>query len=362
MCEEVIMFRRITAEENRYLRMGLYGKAGSGKTRTATEVAIGLALEGEHKAIAFVDTEGNGVDYMQPFCDAAGVGLFGIKTRNFKEVVDSFAEVPGLADVLIIDSVSHVWREIMDRWKADTGKDYIDFQDWGTIKQKWGQLTTAYLQAQFHTIVCGRAGFVYEQQLNDRGKKEIVAVGTKMKAEGEFEHEPSLLVEMHLVQNPGHRPINRAVVLKDRSDQINGMEIDFPTFASFEPIIRALSPAGKHVALDASSEAGVLFGSRDFSRIRDKRRRKELIDRVGNAFKLVGLGKTKDDEKRKVELYLRHYGLTSFKEAINKLPLEDFENGTRALESELGIVQEREALPDNPEVEVGDADADDIPF
>jgi hypothetical protein len=348
-------FRRITASENRFLRMGLYGRAGSGKTRTATEVAIGLALEGEHKAIAFVDTEGNGVDYMQPVCDAAGVELHGMKTRDFNQVVAAFDDVPGLADVLIIDSVSHIWKEVLDTYQREKRRSFLQFQDWGPIKAKWAKLTNAYLTAQFHTIVCGRAGAVYEDKTDADGRREIVQVGTKMKAETEFEHEPSLLVEMFLIDVPGKRPINRAVVLKDRSDKMNGSEIDWPTFASFEPVIRALSPEGTHVALDQSQTAGVLFGSDDFSRQRDRRRRKELEDRVKGAYELAGFGTSKDDKKKKRELFLKHFGTTAWDEVFGsgaRVQIEAAENGTRALEAELGISIPNEAAPQ--EIDDGD--------
>ncbi|MHC4644303.1 MAG: AAA family ATPase [Planctomycetota bacterium] len=330
-------FRKITPDENRYLRMGLYGKAGSGKTRTATEVAMGLALDGEHHAIAFVDTEGNGVDYMLKPCQSAGVELYGKKTRDFGEVLESFSEVPGIADVLIIDSVSHIWKELLERYQREKNRSFLQFQDWGPIKEKWAKLTNAFLGAQFHTIVCGRAGTIYEQTTDDRGKKEITAVGTKMRAEGEFEHEPSLLLEMHLVQVPGHKPVNRAVVLKDRSDTMNGMEVDYPTYASFEPVIRALSPNGKHVALDASKETGQLFGSDDWSSYRRKQRKEELLERVSSAFILAELGTSKDDKKRKTELFRECFGTTSGKEAFNRLDIDALENGVRQLEATLEV-------------------------
>jgi hypothetical protein len=355
-------FRKITPDENRYLRMGLYGKAGSGKTRTATEVAMGLALDGEHKAIAFVDTEGNGVDYMLKPCSAAGVELYGIKTRNFREVLDAFREVPDLADVLIIDSVSHVWKELLETYQREKKRSFLQFQDWGPIKEKWSKLTNAFLQAQFHTIVCGRAGVIYEQQDNDRGKKEIVAVGTKMRAEGEFEHEPSLLLEMHLVPVPGQKPINRAVVLKDRSDTMNGAVIDFPTYASFEPVLRALSPDGQHVALDESKNSGTLFGADDWSAYREKMRKEELLDRMKAAFTIAGLGTSKADKQRQVELIRDSFGTTSAKEAFNKLDIDGLENGVRSLEKALEVdpgdaVRDLGVHADEPP-----EDNDDLPF
>src|ERR1043165_3679300 len=58
-----------------YAKIGLYGNAGSGKTRTATEIAIGLHKAiGSKKPIAAFDTE-PAFAFVKPIYDAAGIEL-----------------------------------------------------------------------------------------------------------------------------------------------------------------------------------------------------------------------------------------------------------------------------------------------
>ena len=65
-----------------YLKMGIYGNAGSGKTYTASQVARGLALylkekTGKQPPVAFLDTE-TGSTWVEPLFKEHGVD-FGTK-------------------------------------------------------------------------------------------------------------------------------------------------------------------------------------------------------------------------------------------------------------------------------------------
>jgi hypothetical protein len=96
-------------------------------------------------------------------------------------------------------------------------------------------------------IVCGRVGDVYAREWNDeRQKYEVVVTDTKMRTEKELAYQPSLLVELERVSlrqmkgsEKGERGklrrgwTHRATVIKDRTDAMNGVQIDNPTFESF---------------------------------------------------------------------------------------------------------------------------------
>src|SRR6185503_10075486 len=105
--------------------------------------------------------------------------------------------------------------------------------------------TDFYLNSKLHIIICGRAGFDYDYEENEETqRKELIKTGIKMKTEGEFGFEPSLLVEMEAVQNlaqgggrgkknaapkAGVSVTRRAVVLKDRFSVIDGAMTSFNT-------------------------------------------------------------------------------------------------------------------------------------
>lgn len=340
------LLRPMDGTENTRARIGLYGKAGSGKTRTATEIAIGLALDtGEGRPIAFIDTEGNGADHMAPIVKAAGLELLGVKTRDFRTAIAAMREAEEAGcSVILVDSATHLWENVRDTYLEDRHQEVLSIQDWGPIKKTWREFPEVFLTLQSHTIVCGRSGAVYEGGKDPKtGKWEFHQVDTKMRAEGELEHEPSLLLEMFLIprraatgieSDQGY--INRAVVLKDRTDSMNGAVIDFPSYSDFAPIIHKLAP-GAHVALDQSKASrGALFGSRDWTRYREKIRKEELVDRLKAVFDLHDLGgNSADNRKERATLLERHFGTPSAKEAWNRLEVWELEEGTRKLEEEL---------------------------
>ena len=72
-----------------YLKAGFYGIAGSGKTFTASLVAVGLStLLKSDKPIAMADTE-TGSDFVRPrIFDPAGKKLFVSKTKAFLRLAD----------------------------------------------------------------------------------------------------------------------------------------------------------------------------------------------------------------------------------------------------------------------------------
>src|SRR4051812_42124946 len=105
-------FKKATGGQSK-LKVGLYGKQGSGKTLTALMIAEGLAKR-EGKRIAYVDTE-RGTDF---YCRAiperkAHPGAFdfdAIYTRSICQVLDEVESIdPATHGVLIIDSMTHIW-------------------------------------------------------------------------------------------------------------------------------------------------------------------------------------------------------------------------------------------------------------
>ena len=269
--------------EQAYLKAGLFGWQGSGKTRTSTEIAIGLAKHiGSTKPIAFFDTE-TGSDFVEPLVRAAGLEFIGHKSKAFVDLLQVMKEAQDVCDILIIDSVTHVWNELCDaycRKKYECRKcfgtgamngvtcgkcngsgaisDRLAMWDYAPIKREWrDQFVDPMLNARLHIIICGRAGNEYESQTNLEGKIEIVKGGTKMKAESEFGFETSLLIEMEKEKTDAGI-INKAFIWKDRFDQMNGKEFKMPKFADFLPHISLLNIGGAHVATNNSNSVASL--------------------------------------------------------------------------------------------------------
>lgn len=338
-----------------YLKAGLLGFAKAGKTHTAMELAIGTrAFFGLTGPVAMYDTE-QGSDYWAVRVhQATGHELVVCKSRSLTDLIGTTRECMAIGvSVLVVDSVTHVWREVCDAYLAELQNaarkkkwrepDRLEFQDWARIKAKWSAWPDLYLTSPLHIIVCGRAGYEYDFQTDERGKKELVKTGVKMKVEGEFGFEPSLLVEMirDWSEDDPPRMVNRATVLGDRFDLMNGKSCDQPSFEFFKPFIERLRPAG-HAPVD--TQIKTTFGldeTRSDDWKREKDQREILSEKIAAAFKLAGMdGKGAEDQRRRCELLQRYYGSTSWKEVSERTPSSALAAGLARFQAEHGLVDD----------------------
>lgn len=255
-----------------FLKMGLQGFAGDGKTHTASAVAIGLVqllrergFTAGDRPVMFLDSE-SGSDWVKPLFDAADIELEVAKTRAFVDLKAAVKETEARGSVLIADSLTHFWRRFCDEYATRKERRRgLEFSDWAWLKSEWSVFTDLYVNSQCHIILAGRAGYEYDFFERDDGKKELERTGVKMKAESETAFEPSLLVHMekHISlpdpQTGQVRIWRTATVLKDRSRRIDGRVFNDPTFADFRPHIECLNLGGAHLSVDLSRDNSELF-------------------------------------------------------------------------------------------------------
>lgn len=152
--------------EGARLVIGLSGISGSGKTRTALELAYGLA-NFNAKKVGFIDTENRrGRLYADVLRDQNGVVqrfLIGdfiapFSPQRYVEAINAF--VAAGVEVLVIDSVSHEWEGIggcediaegLVNGKAPKNKR------WNVAKAEHKKFMNAMLQSPLHVICCIRA-------------------------------------------------------------------------------------------------------------------------------------------------------------------------------------------------------------
>jgi signal recognition particle GTPase len=113
-----------------FLKMGVMGFAGSGKTYTSALIAKGIweRLK-EKKPVFFMDTE-TGSDFLVPKFKEWKVPFFVSKSRAFTDLMDGVRVAEKNAGVLIIDSISHFWKEVQDAYKKAHNRNRLLFQDW----------------------------------------------------------------------------------------------------------------------------------------------------------------------------------------------------------------------------------------
>ncbi len=309
-----------------YLKAGLMGFAGSGKTRTASDIAMGLVLhlraaglpEG-NKPIFFLDTE-TGSDYVADRIKSVGIELFTSKTRAFKDLLPAVKEAETSAGVLIIDSITHFWREFTEAYVKRKNRTRLQFDDWSYLKQEWGKFTDAYINSSAHIILCGRAGYEYDYFEDDSGKKQLEKTGIKMKAETEMGYEPSLLVLMERQMDMETKHVYReGQVLKERFGLIDGKSFKDPTFENFMPHITSLNLGGKQLGIDTSRNSEEMIEEGGDSWPHEKRQREIYCEEIKGLMIKHGLDGTSNEVKqRRMNMLQNVFGTMSWTAIENK--------------------------------------------
>lgn len=301
-----------------HFKGGLYGFAGSGKTHTAIEFALGikrlLNLQGR---IGFFDTE-TGVEYVNPWVlKETGARVVGAKSRALSDAILFIGEcIAQGVSVAIVDSTTHIWEEVQKTFLANLNKHRasknlnpklsIEWQDRGPLNELWQKFTDAYLNSPLHIIICGRAANLWEMEVNqDTGKKELNKVGTKMKTQSDMAYEPSFLAEMEREQEivGGKQIIYRVMtVLKDRSRLLDGRQFKNPTFADIKPAIDFLTPGAVN-AIDTTRETPIAANDEgDIEWNTEKKRRAIFCEEIQGLLTATWPGRSAEDQKAKGEI------------------------------------------------------------
>lgn len=325
------------SNQTAYLKAGILGFQGSGKTYTAARIAAGLARLSKSKApkVAFFDTE-KGSDFMVPFFKKEGIEFDVAKSRTFVDLIEFMREVEKEGyDVAIVDSISHVWADLMDSYtKRLRRSNGLLFQDWSKVKGEWRQFTDAFINTKLHTLVLGRAGYNYDFDEDESGKKELIKTGTKMKAEGEFGYESDLLLEMERVPNKGGKGwVNRCIVLKDRTDTMNGSVLDMPKFEDFKTVVAALNIGGEHFGLDTTRDSQDMFQDPDWSYVELKKQRDIALEELQGVLIEHDLGGTSAAAQKGRQELLKEVYDTVSKTYIEGLHPDKIREGVRAIKA-----------------------------
>jgi hypothetical protein len=336
------MFKKL--ENNRpFLKMALEGFAGDGKTYTAVETAIGIhKLIASKKPIALFDTERALKALKWKFDEAQIESVIEDEERSLLSLNQSIKWCEdGNADILIIDSITHVWEEFLraymnrpDKHGNPIKRNRLEFQDWGVLKPQWKELfSTPFVMAKCHIIFTGRAGYEYTDEKNEEtGKREIFKSGIKMKAETETAFEPDILVLMQKVTDliSEKKTIYReAMIVKDRTTQIDGKTFRNPTFDSFYPAIKVLLDGTLREVHGATiPDTFEEFESRFSEMAKEKERIKAEIE---GSFELMGLGNaSKEDKQIRAWTLSQVFGVNSL-EMVERKPNATMRDGLKII-------------------------------
>lgn len=368
-----------------FFKAGFMGEPGSGKTHTASVVAVGLVLHlkklgipGADKPVFMLDTE-SGSSWVKPMFDDAGIELQVAKTRAFKDLVPAVREAEKVANVLFIDSITHFWEELQASYLARMSEirkrsvHKLEFQDWAYIKSQWRTFSDTFVTSNLHCILSGRLGWEYEQVEDDRGKKQIERSGAKMQAEKGLGYEPNILVWMERNMDLHTKTVARtATILKDRSRRLDGQQFGNPSFATFLPHIEFMTLGGKHEAVDTDRSSADLIPDDDSPPADLKSIRRAIVVEEIQALMLKHYpSRCAEDVKAKGALLTKYFSTTSWTEVETLMPLVDLQANFNNMHCDLEGKPSRYGVqepqrggfgPQNNNVDKIDLPIDEIPF
>lgn len=197
------------------LRAALFGPSGSGKTFSALRIASGLGGR-----IAVIDTErGSASKYADRFrfdvLDLADKSI-----QAYQAAIQAAAQAA--YEVLVIDSLSHGWQELLSevdrlassKYKGNTWGAWSE----GTPKQR--ALVDAILVFPGHVLATMRSKTEWSTDTGSNGKSRPVRIGLAPEQGKGIEYEFDLLLEI----SPDHI----ANVIKDRSGRFQDALLDKP--------------------------------------------------------------------------------------------------------------------------------------
>lgn len=330
-------------------KAAVFGEAGSGKTFTATQFAIGFLNELKvrdperaAKPIYFIDTE-NGSDFMIPVLEQAGFkDVRTLKTRAFTDLVPALKEADAEGSILIIDSITHFWVELVDSFTSRNKRPKgLAMSDWGFLKKKWGEFTTAYIASGGHIIMAGRAGFEYEFGENeDTGKKEIEKSGVKMKGESGMAYEPNLMVYMQRQQEMDGKDVAKtwhtATIVKDRTTMIDGQTFKDPTYENIAPHVACLALGTKVNSVDVNrtSEHAIpnANGKGDWQLEQEEKER--ILEEIKDVLSKHFPGSSAAEKEQRAQKFESHFGTRTWSR-IEQMDLNTVKTARNALWLEL---------------------------
>ena len=228
-----------TAQRKRAkIKMGLQGPSGSGKTMSSLLIAFGLC--GDWNKIAIVDTENNSSNLY------AHLGTYNVLSLSAPFTPEKYIQAMELCEsagieVIILDSVTHEWENLLDFHSSLTGNS---FTNWSKITPRHNDFVQKILQLPCHLISTIRTKQDYI--LTDvKGKITPEKVGLKSIQRDGLDYEFTLVFDLDIK--------NFASASKDRTGLFFGKPQQVVTVAVGQQIATWCN-AGALVTIDEVSK------------------------------------------------------------------------------------------------------------
>lgn len=153
------------------LRLWLNGMSESGKTYSALKLAKGMGGK-----VALIDTEaGRGNYYADEFdydvCEIA-------KPFTPEKVINVMKEAEAAGyDIIVIDSTTHVWQEVLEIKSGIDEKGGNSYTNWNQPTKRYNAFLDKINQSPCHVILTSRVKRAHVLETDDKGKSKPKYVG-----------------------------------------------------------------------------------------------------------------------------------------------------------------------------------------
>lgn len=184
------------------IKMALQGPSGSGKTYSSLLVAYGLCNDWSN--IAVVDSENHSADLY------AHIGSYNVLSLTAPFTPEKYIQAIEVCEkagmeVIIIDSVTHEWENLIDYHSSLQGNS---FTNWAKVTPRHNDFVQKILQSSCHVICTIRTKQDYV--LNEKNGKIVPEkVGLKSVQRENLDYELTLVFDLDMK--------NHSVASKDRS-------------------------------------------------------------------------------------------------------------------------------------------------
>jgi len=321
----------LATKEIGYVKGSFYGPPGTGKTTILAMILMYLSKTYHNSApVAWLASE-KGVDFVLDMFKAEGVPLLVSRSRSFVDLRSATRDAREAGCCAVgVDSITHFWQELFTEGMKAKGPR---LQKIMRIKEEWAPFSQDFQDSPLHFLVTGRLGFNWDEaevQNEQTGEitKEVSRGGTKIKAEGDFGHEPDLEIEMSAVEDPDFmrwekvrgknrktfrsQMIHVATLKKSRVWALNGKAFswkDQPAYKlgyyktvaeCFQPHFEQINIGGSHNVMAHTVGSSVLFeAGSDASAYEFQIKKTIAIEKWDGTMEMIAGGQTKENIRKR---------------------------------------------------------------
>lgn len=210
------------------LKIWLAGPSGSWKTMSALKLARWLASSWEK--VCVIDTENWSAELYSDLGPYNAITLTEFYPSKYVEAIE--ACLKAWMEVIVIDSITHEWKYLLDQvekiTQASAAKN--SYTSWAKITPFHDKFIQSILQANCHIIATVRSKQDYDMSKDSNGKTKVQKVGMKQETRDGFEYELTLSLDIDTA--------HQATASKDRTwlfaNELSGFQISEETWAKLK--------------------------------------------------------------------------------------------------------------------------------